>query len=75
MQHDPEDLVEIDEATFQNHLPNDKKESSNEQAEQANEKFLPDLLKLAKTDYQLYQALMVLEGLHSASAPLPQEKV
>jgi carboxyl-terminal processing protease len=73
VQHDPEDLVEIDEANFQNHLPNDKKESSNEQAEQANEKFLPTLLKLAKTDYQLYQALMVLEGLHSARSS--QEKV
>lgn len=56
----------LDEENFQNHLPNDVAESQKTGTEQA-KKLLQAQLKLAKTDYQLYEALIMLHGLNAYS--------
>lgn len=53
----------LDEADFQNHLLNDM-ESSRTTTEQS-KKLLQAQLELAKTDYQLYEALLMLHGLNA----------
>ena len=56
------DLVTIDESDYQNHLVND--EAKQQQARLANlQKIRDSEMKLAKDDYQLYQALMMLKGM------------
>ena len=54
----------LDETNFQNHLPNDMVKSPKIASEQAT-KLLQAQLKLAKTDYQLYEALLMLHGLNA----------
>lgn len=56
----------LDEADFQNHLPNDMVKSSKTAVEQE-KKLLEAQLELAKTDYQLYEALLMLHGLNAHS--------
>ena len=56
------DLVTIDESDYQNHLVNS--EAKQEQARLAHlQKIRDSEMKLAKDDYQLYQALMMLKGM------------
>nr|WP_251366228.1 S41 family peptidase [Coxiella-like endosymbiont of Rhipicephalus sanguineus] len=54
----------LDEADFQNHLPNDMVKSSKTAVEQE-KKLLEAQLELAKTDYQLYEAFLMLHGLNA----------
>lgn len=54
-----------DEADFQNHLPNDMGNTSKKAKQQ--KKILEKQLELAKTDYQLYEALLMLHGLNSGN--------
>ncbi|QTS83636.1 putative CtpA-like serine protease [Coxiella endosymbiont of Amblyomma nuttalli] len=55
----------FDEANFQNHLLNDMLPKNNE-TKSAEEKYLLHTqLQLAKTDYQLYEALLMLQGLNA----------
>lgn len=57
-------LVSIDEADFQNHLLNQNGHlSATQQALETAQKTLQTEMTLAKDDYQLYQALMMLKGL------------
>lgn len=57
-------LVDIDESDYRNHLLNEKKSdlSKLEALKQLRKKEL----ELAKEDYQLYEALMILKGMHAA---------
>lgn len=61
----PKSQLSLDEADFQNHLPNDGAASTKANPTTAEEEknLLQIQLQLAKTDYQLYQALMMLQGL------------
>ena len=61
----PKSELILDEADFQNHLPNDDTVSikANLKISEEEQNLLKNQLKLAKTDYQLYQAVMVLQGL------------
>lgn len=54
------------EENFQNHLPNDITKSPKTGTEQT-KKLLQAQLRLAKTDYQLYEALLMLHGLNACS--------
>lgn len=56
------DLIKIDESDFQNHLVNGKAKQEKEYLHQL-KKRREDELKLAKEDYQLYEALMMLKGM------------
>ncbi|MFW0064833.1 MAG: S41 family peptidase [Coxiella endosymbiont of Dermacentor silvarum] len=53
----------LDEADFQNHLLNSTENSETTTA--PSKKLLQTQLKLAKTDYQLYEALLILHGLNA----------
>ena len=61
----PKSELILDEADFQNHLPNDDTVSikTNLKISEEEKNLLQTQLQLAKTDYQLYQAVMVLQGL------------
>lgn len=58
-------FIIIDEADFQNHLTNKNNNKGKTAAMELNT-VLKSELKLAKKDYQLYEALMMLKGLHAA---------
>ena len=59
----------LDESDFENHLlPSKIKKRTQAQLAQ-HEKTLKNQLELAKKDYQLYQALMMLKGMHAAKQP------
>lgn len=55
----------VDEANFQNHLDGKVSKETKEEIAKRKET-LGSQLKLAKKDYQLYEALMMLQGLHAA---------
>src|SRR3990167_6615013 len=57
-------FIAIDENDFQNHLSNDDHSDLIKQEKDLRKKQLDLQLKLAKEDYQLYEALMMLKGLH-----------
>lgn len=58
----------FDEANFQNHLPNDDMLPKNNEIKTEEEKnLLHTQLRLSKTDYQLYEALLMLQGLSAYS--------
>ncbi|WP_267257017.1 S41 family peptidase [Coxiella endosymbiont of Ornithodoros maritimus] len=61
----PKSQLTLDEADFQNHLPNDGVPSAkaNPGTTEEEKNLSQTQLQLAKTDYQLYQALMILQGL------------
>lgn len=61
--HDEDDLLAIEEATFENHLANVKQNNARKSALKQHKTLLKKELKLAKDDYQLYEALMMLKGL------------
>ncbi len=54
----------IDEADFQNHLLNGLAKKTKEELD-ARRELLKSQLALAKKDYQLYEGMMMLEGLHA----------
>lgn len=54
-------LLDIDESNYRNHLENKKKIDINEF--EAQKKLREKELMLAKDDYQLYEALMILKGM------------
>lgn len=57
----------VDEANFQNHLLNDILSKKNGIKIEEEKKLLHIQLRLAKKDYQLYEALLMLQGLHANS--------
>ena len=58
----------FDEANFQNHLPNDMLLKNREtKTEEEKTLLLHTQLQLAKADYQLYEALLMLQGLNTHS--------
>lgn len=61
----PKPELILDEADFQNHLPNDDtiQIKANLKMSKEERNVLQTQLQLAKTDYQLYQAIIVLQGL------------
>jgi len=58
-------FIAIDEADFQNHLANDKDKQKNKTAAMKLKAMLKSEIKLAKEDYQLYEALVMLKGLNA----------
>ena len=58
-------MIDIDESDYRNHLSN----GSTKKRDAAKIKALKELrakeLKLAKDDYQMYEALMMLKGLNA----------
>lgn len=56
------DLVHIDESDYQNHLVNGEAKQEKAYLQQLKQR-RKDELKLAKEDYQLYEALMMLKGM------------
>lgn len=56
-------LLDIDESNYRNHLTN--KNKSNIAKLKALKKLRKKELALAKEDYQLYEALMILKGMHT----------
>ena len=59
-------FIDIDEADFQNHLLN-KKNKTNKTSIAERKKTLKKQMKLAKDDYQLYEALMMLKGMSAVT--------
>jgi carboxyl-terminal processing protease len=59
------DLLSVDEADFENHISGVDETASDEQKLEARKKQREAELKLAKTDYQLYQALVMLRGMNA----------
>src|SRR3990167_81046 len=57
-------LIAIDESDFDNHISGNN-EDGNLQAHSIRKKLLDSQLKIAKEDYQLYEALMMLQGLNA----------
>jgi len=57
-------LLDIDESDYEHHIINGKNKITPKQIE-AMKKQRKSELKLAKDDYQLYEALMMLKGLHA----------
>ena len=57
----------FDEANFQNHLLNNMLPKKNETKTEEEKNLLHIQLQLAKTDYQLYEALLMLQGLNTHS--------
>lgn len=57
----------FDEANFQNHLLNDLLPKNNGMKIEEEKNLLHTQLQLAKTDYQLYEALLMLQGLSTNS--------
>lgn len=55
----------FDEENFKNHLPNDMLPKKNEIKTEEEKNLLHTQLQLAKTDYQLYEALLMLQGLNT----------
>lgn len=61
------DYITIDEAGFQNHLANANKDKAAVAKTAEEQKKITDTeVDLAKTDYQLYQAIMMLKGLNAS---------
>ena len=62
-------LIDIDESDYTNHLSNETdKKAFEEHANLLREQRKAEL-KLAKEDYQIYEALMMLKGMNSISKP------
>ena len=61
----PKSELTLDEADFQNHLPNNSTilNKANRSTIEEERSLLQSQLQLAKSDYQLYEALMMLQGL------------
>lgn len=61
------DEINIDESDFQNHLLNADGDDGKvlENQREALQKLHESEIKIAKTDYQLYEALMILKGMNS----------
>lgn len=58
-------FVVIDESDFENHISG-KQKAVYKRAKIARKKLLKSQMKIAKEDYQLYEALMMLQGLHAS---------
>ena len=61
---DEKEFLTIDESDYQNHLKNGARKKEQARLD-AIKKMRKAELKLAKDDYQLYEALMMLKGMHS----------
>src|SRR3989338_2939553 len=60
-------LLDIDEANFDHHIENDSKDNYEKKSvDSARKEQQKSVIKLAKEDYQLYEALVMLKGLHAA---------
>jgi carboxyl-terminal processing protease len=57
------DLLNIDESEFENHIAGTNETTAEEKRSGAGKKKREGELKLAKEDYQLYEALMMLKGM------------
>ncbi len=55
-------LIDVDESDFQNHLQNGDMQGEEQRLEALRKQRIAEL-KLAKDDYQLYEALLVLKGM------------
>ncbi len=58
-------LIDFDEADYRNHLKNNTHDKTVEAKLAALKKQRKEEIKLARKDYQLYEALMMLKGLHA----------
>jgi carboxyl-terminal processing protease len=59
-------LLDVDEANYDHHIQNDTKDNYEKKTIDAERKAQQTAaLKLAKDDYQLYEALMMLKGMHA----------
>ncbi len=65
-------LLVIDEADFQNHLSNGNQKEQAQQIATDRKKLLKTQLELAKDDYQLYEALVMLKGLNAVKGQTQQ---
>ena len=59
-------LLDINEENFKNHIVNGDKNPQSQQDQQKLKKSREEELQLAKDDYQLYEALLLLKGLNAA---------
>lgn len=60
-------LLDIDEANFDHHIENDSRDNYEKKSvDSARKEQQSSVIKLAKEDYQLYEALVMLKGLHAA---------
>lgn len=58
-------IIDIDESNYRNHLLNGKDKKKNIEKLKALKKQRTKELKLAKEDYQMYEALMMLKGMNA----------
>lgn len=61
------DRLNFDEANYDRHIENHEKNpiEDKQALEAANRELHKNTMKLAKDDYQLYEALMMLKGMHA----------